>query len=164
MRRRIAFALVVTVFLLDQVLKWWLLGPFALAVRGRYELLPFFDLVLVWNRGISYGLFPQESEMGRYLLIALMLAITAFLFWQMFKGAGRLAMLAYALVAGGALGNVLDRIVHGAVVDYALIHWGDFAWYVFNLADVAIVAGVLILVYDFLLRGNDGDGKSGASA
>lgn len=135
-------------FVVDQALKWWLLIGFQLGEKGRVALLPFFDLVLVWNRGISYGLFAQDSHTGRYVLIAVMLAITAFLFYLILKGGGRLALFAYGLIAGGALGNVLDRIVHHAVVDYALLYWREFQWYVFNLADVAIVAGVLILVYD----------------
>lgn len=150
--RQLGFGLVGLIFILDQALKWFMLVPFDLGARGRVEVLPFFDLVLVWNYGISYGLFQQESDLGRFILIAMMLIITAFLLWQMARTTDRFQIVSYALIAGGALGNVLDRIVHGAVVDYALLYWRSFHWYVFNLADVAIVAGVIILVYDMLLR------------
>jgi len=144
----LAATVIVLIFALDQALKWWLLLSYDLALKGRVAVLPFFDLVLVWNRGISYGLFAQDSHVGRYILIAIMLSVTGFLLYLIWRGAARHVQLGYGLIAGGALGNVLDRLVHGAVVDYALLYWRAWQWYVFNLADVAIVAGVCLLVYD----------------
>lgn len=90
--RNLALALVGLVFVTDQAIKWWMLGPFDLASKGRHAVLPFFDLVLVWNRGISYGLFQQDGELGRYVLIALMLGVAGFLLYRIFRGGPALEM------------------------------------------------------------------------
>lgn len=126
----------------DQAHKAWMLGPFAIGQNDRVPVTSFLDLVLVWNRGISYGLFTQDGQLGRWLLIALGLAGTALFAWWMWKSERLLPALSLGLIAGGALANVIDRIVFGAVADFFLFHIGDFQWYVFNLADVWIVAGV----------------------
>ncbi|MHA1189456.1 MAG: signal peptidase II [Alphaproteobacteria bacterium] len=136
----------VTGLLADQALKMWLLGPFELASKGQVAVLPFFDLILVWNKGVSYGLFPQGGNIGRYALIVVGLG-GAILFAVWMWRAGRLLVaLSLGLIAGGALANAIDRIRFGAVVDFALLHAGSFEWYVFNLADVWIVAGVIGLL------------------
>ena len=130
----------------DQAHKAWMLGPFAIEEKGRVALTPFLDLVMVWNRGISYGLLTQEGDAGRIVLIAIGI-IGAILFgWWLWATRGLLAALSLGLIMGGALSNVIDRLVYGAVADFFLLHWGDFEWYVFNLADVWIVAGVVGLV------------------
>ena len=128
---------------IDQAHKAWMLGPFAIGEKGRVPVTPFFDLVLVWNRGISYGLFTQDGDAGRWLLIVLGLAGTALFSWWMWKSQRLLPALSLGLIAGGALANVIDRIIFGAVADFFLFHAGAFQWYVFNLADVWIVAGVI---------------------
>lgn len=130
----------------DQLSKTWLLGPFGLAERGRVPLLPFFDLVLVWNRGISYGMLDQDSEIGRWLLILLGIGGAALFAWWLHSTRSLLAAVSLGLVIGGALSNVVDRVVHGAVADFFLFHVGDFEWYVFNLADAWIVVGAVGLI------------------
>jgi signal peptidase II len=139
------------VLVIDQAHKYWMLGPFDIAGRGRVELAPFLDLVMVWNRGISYGLLQQDGTLGRYLLIAVtVLAICVLVLW-LATTAGRLTAIAFGLIIGGALSNLIDRLLHGAVADFFLLHAWGFEWYVFNIADMAIVAGVVWLLYDSVL-------------
>ena len=128
---------------IDQAHKAWMLGPYAIAEQGRVALAPMLDLVLVWNRGVSYGLFTQDGDVGRWLLVALGLAGSALFAWWL-RGTERLLpALGLGLIIGGAVSNVIDRLLYGAVADFFLLHAGGFEWYVFNLADVWIVAGVI---------------------
>ena len=128
---------------------------FDLANRGIVHLTPFLDFVLTWNTGISYGLFPQESEFGQLVLLALKIAAVVVLWIWLARAESKLTALALGLIIGGAIGNAIDRLAHGAVVDFVLFHITtpafNFVWYVFNLADVAIVAGVAGLLYESLL-------------
>ena len=146
-------------FVLDQGTKLWLLYGFKLAEKGAVPVLPFLDLVLVWNRGISYGLFQQDSDLGRWaLLLVTALASMALWIWSV-RSDRYFLSFALALVIGGALGNGLDRFLYGAVVDFVHFHIGTFSWYVFNLADVWIVAGVAGLLYDGLQSGPNSAAK-----
>jgi signal peptidase II len=116
----------------------------------RVALLPMLDHVLVWNKGISYGLFQQETPLGQWLLFAFKIVVIAgLLVWLLRVTEKRLA-IALGLIIGGALGNTVDRLLYGAVADFFHFHVGNFSWYVFNIADCAIVGGVAILVYDSL--------------
>lgn len=157
-------ALILTVAALgmaiDQGFKLWMLFGFDIAARGRVALTPFFDLVMVWNYGISYGLLQQEEGLGRWLLVGLTVVITV-LFWIWGAQATRwLQAAGFALVIAGALGNGIDRIAYGAVADFFHFHVGDFSWYVFNLADVWIVAGVAALLYDSFAGGPNDAAKT----
>jgi len=142
------------VALLDQALKLWLLFVFRLADKGAVAVAPFVDLVLTWNSGISYGWFQQEGPFGQWALLALK-AIAVLLLWiWLARAATRPTAIALGLIIGGAIGNAVDRLAYGAVADFVLLHaetstW-RFNWYVFNLADVAIVAGVGVLLYESL--------------
>jgi len=142
---------------IDQAVKLWLLFGFDLANRGIVKLLPFLDFVLTWNTGISYGLFPQENDLGRYILLALKAAAVVVLWVWLARAESRLTALSLGLIIGGALGNAIDRLAYGAVMDFVLFHIRtpsfSFAWYVFNLADAAIVAGVAGLLYESFLGG-----------
>jgi signal peptidase II len=139
----------------DQAVKLWLLFGFDLGARGPVHLGPFIDLVLVWNTGISYGLFPQVGPLGQWALLAVK-AVAVVLLWVWLSHAtSRLTALALGLIIGGAIGNAIDRLAYGAVADFVLFHittanW-TFNWYVFNLADVGIVAGVIGLLYESLV-------------
>lgn len=144
---------------LDQATKLWLVHGFDLAANGPVGLLPVVDIVLVWNRGISYGLFQQHSDLGRWLLAGLTVVVTAGLWIWSARCASRLLALALALVIGGAVGNGIDRLAYGAVVDFVHFHVGTFSWYVFNLADVWIVAGVVGLLYDSFQNGPNSAAK-----
>jgi len=134
--------------LADQLSKLYVLRGLGLRFGEALTVTPFLDLVLTFNRGISYGLFPQDGEFGRWFLVALKLAAAAlFTFW-IAHTSSRLVAAALGLLIGGALGNALDRAVYGAVVDFVSLHAFGWRWYVFNLADSAIVAGVVGLMYD----------------
>ena len=152
-------ALAALVFGLDQTHKWWMLNVYDIAASQPVAVTPFFDLVLVWNKGISYGLFPAHAQ---GFLIALSLVITAFLWIWACRSERPLGAFALAIIIGGALSNALDRAVHGGVADFFHFHWGNFSWYIFNIADVAIVAGVLLLLYESLIDSGAGDRRGNA--
>jgi signal peptidase II len=126
------------------------------------RLTPFLDLVLIWNKGISYGLFQQEGPLGQWLLLAIKIAAVALLWVWLARAGTRLTALSLGLIIGGAVGNAVDRFLHEGVADFILFHITTetihFNWYVFNLADAAIVAGVAGLLYESLL----GDGAAKA--
>jgi signal peptidase II len=143
---------------LDQAAKFWLLDAFDLANRGAVPVTPFADLVLTWNTGISYGLCPQKGPGGRWALLAFKAAAVAFLWAWLARASTRLTAAALGLIIGGALGNAIDRLHWPGVLDFVLLHldtatW-SFRWYVFNLADIAIVAGVVGLLYESVWGGS----------
>jgi signal peptidase II len=144
--------------LIDQAAKLWLLFGFGLAGRPPVAVAPFVDLLLVWNTGISYGLFPQDGPTGPWVLLAVKVAAVIFLWVWLARAASRLTAVALGLIIGGALGNAIDRLHWPGVMDFVLFHIEttgfSFRWYVFNLADVAIVAGVGGLLYESLWRGS----------
>jgi signal peptidase II len=132
----------------DQGHKLWMLFVFDIASKQPVQLAPFLDLVMAWNPGISYSLLRADTDLGRYGLLALSLSVTAGLTVWLWRAPDRLTTLALGLIIGGALGNAYDRFAYGAVADFFHFHIGSFSWYVFNLADVAIVAGVGLLLYE----------------
>jgi signal peptidase II len=142
----------IATLILDQASKLWLLYVFDIGHRGTVKVTPFFDLVLAWNIGISFGWFQNDSLLAQTILMVVKaLAVIALAVW-MARSRTVLATVALGLIIGGAIGNAIDRIAYGAVVDFALFHvqiaQNTFNWYVFNLADAAIVAGVFALLYD----------------
>lgn len=148
------------VFGIDQTHKWWMINVYDIEAKSPVALTPFFELVMVWNRGVSYGLLATHTQ---GLLIALSLVITAMLWIWACRMQHALGAAALALVIGGALANALDRAARGAVADFFHFHYGNFSWYVFNLADMAIVAGVMLLLYESLFDGGAANrrGKAG---
>jgi signal peptidase II len=144
-----------TVLVLDQASKLWLLFVFDLAHRGAVKVTPFFDLVLAWNVGISFGWFQHDGQLAQIILMLIKaVAVIVLAIWMAWSRT-LIATVALGLIIGGAIGNAIDRFAYGAVVDFALFHvqigGKTFNWYVFNLADVAIVAGVAALLYDSFL-------------
>ena len=144
----------VATLIVDQASKLWLLHVFDIGRRGMVQVTSFFDLVLAWNTGISYGWLQNMGSTGQTLLMAgKAVAIVLLAIW-MARSQTRLAVIGLGLIIGGAIGNAIDRIAYGAVVDFALFHIAvagkTYSWYVFNLADAAIVAGVAALLYDSL--------------
>src|ERR1700716_639800 len=136
---------------LDQASKLWLLFVFDIARRGAVAVTPFFDLVLAWNVGISFGWFQSESPLAQIALMGIKAVSVIVLAIWMARSRTLLATVALGLIIGGAIGNAIDRFAYGAVVDFALFHvqigGKSFSWYVFNLADTAIVAGGGAWVY-----------------
>jgi signal peptidase II len=145
----------IATLVIDQASKLWLLFVFDIAHRGTVKLTPFFDLVLAWNVGISFGWFQNDGVLAQIVLTAIKAVAVIVLAVWMARSRNWLATVALGLIIGGAVGNAIDRVAYGAVVDFALFHIeiGEktFNWYVFNLADVAIVAGVAALLYDSFL-------------
>ncbi len=151
-----AFGLVVAAItcVIDQASKSWLLLGYGLKEHVPVAVTPFIDLLLTWNTGISYGLFPQEGPVGQWALLAFKAAAVVFLWVWLARAPSRLTAFALGLIIGGAFGNAFDRLHWPGVMDFVLFHidtaaW-SFRWYVFNLADVAIVAGVVGLLYESL--------------
>jgi signal peptidase II len=146
---RIGLAWAVPTFAFDQLSKWWILNVVQLDPAYPRQITPFLDLALAWNKGVSYSLLTSNSQEP---LIALSLILSVALVLWLARAKTGLAALAFGLILGGALGNALDRVMHGAVADFVLLHWGTWNWYIFNVADVGIVAGVGLLVYDNLFN------------
>jgi signal peptidase II len=142
----------------DQAAKFWLLNVFDLGGRPPVAIGRFVELVLTWNTGISYGLFPQQGPVGQWALLAFKVAAVAFLWVWLSRAPSRLTAAALGLIIGGAVGNAIDRLHWPGVLDFLLLHLEtasfSFQWYVFNLADVAIVAGVIGLLYESLWGGS----------
>ena len=112
---------------------------FDIANNQPVRLAPVLDLVLAWNKGISYSLFTTDSRYGPVILLAVTLAATALLAWWLWRATAAFTAVALGLLIGGALGNAYDRYAYGAVVDFVYFHVGGFSWYIFNGADCAIV-------------------------
>jgi len=151
---RFGFAVAVIAGLLDQASKLYLLFVHDLAANP-IRLGPFFDFVLTRNTGISYGLFQTEGALGQWVLLGFKLVAMTVLWVWLARARDRLTALALGLIIGGAVGNAIDRLAYGWVADFVFFHISTanwrFNWYVFNLADVAIVAGVIGLLYESLL-------------
>jgi lipoprotein signal peptidase len=138
------------VFVADQAAKTALLSSSDEWARRSVPLVPFLDLVLRWNRGISFSLFVQDSLPGRIALLGLTLGAVALFAWWLSNCQAALAAAGLGAIIGGALGNAFDRILHGAVVDYLDLHLFGRHLFVFNLADAAINIGVALLMIDLV--------------
>lgn len=150
--RIVGLSIALAVFLVDQAVKWVVTCPLQLPHRMTIDVLPFFKLRWLKNPGVSMGLLPADSELGRWLLVALTTAIAAFVTFWLWREKRRDDVVALSLVLGGALGNILDRIRLGYVIDYADLHFGDIRpFLVFNVGDAAITIGVLLLLVRALL-------------
>jgi signal peptidase II len=147
---RLGLAALLATLGLDQATKLGLYFGTDLVLTQPWRLASFAEFLVVWNRGVSYGMFQQEGSLGRWVLVMVScVAAIALILW-MRRAESRLLGLALGLVAGGAIGNAIDRAAYGAVFDFVHLHWGRWSWYVFNVADAAIVAGVVGLILDSL--------------
>ena len=149
----LGFAVAAGTVAIDQAHKWWMLGPYDIANKGRIEITPFFDLVFHKNIGISYSMFGSESIAWQIALAGFATLVSLGLWgWLSRSSHGRLMTWSLALIIGGAVGNAIDRVLIGGVADFFSFHipvgGKEFYWYVFNIADIAIVAGVVGLLYD----------------
>ena len=155
--RGFGFAIALAIFVADQLTKAIVAGPLQLQVVRQIKILPIFDLTWTENYGISLGLLNASSETGRWLLVALTSAIAIGVAYWIGREKARWDKAALGMILGGALGNILDRIRHGYVVDFADLHFGDFRpFLVFNVGDAAISIGVVILIVRaFLMRGEE---------
>ena len=145
--RKLGGLLALLVLAADQLTKDWLIDLMR-ANQGGLEVTPFFNLVMVWNRGVSFGLFSSADGDRRWLLILVTAAIVLWLILWLWRARGLLLAVALGGVIGGALGNIVDRIRFGAVADFFDFHLAGWHWPAFNFADGAIVAGVFLLLID----------------
>jgi lipoprotein signal peptidase len=156
MSLRLGLPVTVGILAADQASKWWILEVARLPEVRNIPLLRLgevgLDLTMVWNRGVTFGMLAGDGPLAQGLLALLALAIAAVLLRWMARAENALTALALGAVTGGALGNVIDRARFGAVVDFVDVHAAGWHWYVFNLADAAIVCGVVALVGDALFR------------
>jgi len=153
--RRLGFVVALVVFGLDQLVKWVVTGPLGVNYVGAEKyLLPFFQFTYTQNNGISLGLLNATTEIGRWMLVALTSAIALGVAFWMGREKNRIDEVALGMVLGGALGNILDRTLHGYVVDFADLHFGNFRpFLIFNVGDAAIsIAVVILLLRAFLSR------------
>ena len=137
--------------LADQASKWWILNGFDLPHRGTVEILPVLNFTMVWNRGITFGLLRGDGGWDAVILGAVALAVVVALGIWLWRAERTMVAIALGAVCGGAIGNVIDRARFGAVVDFLHAHAFGYSWYVFNVADAAIVCGVAALVLDSLM-------------
>jgi len=140
--------------ILDQAHKAWMLYVYNIGAKGTVRVTPFLDLVLVWNQGVSYGMLQQRTELGRFLLILFAFAAAIALAVWLARINSRLTAICIGLIIGGAIGNAIDRILYGAVADFFSFHAFGYEWYIFNIADTAIVAGVVGLLYESVFGGH----------
>lgn len=141
-----------SVLALDQASKWWVLHPLDLPARGQIVVLPVLNFTMVWNRGVTFGLLNGFGAWASPALIVAALVIVAALAAWLTRAESAMVATALGAIAGGAVGNIIDRLRFGAVVDFIHAHIGRVSWYVFNLADAAIVCGVAALLLDGLGR------------
>ncbi len=146
-------AVAVLVLLLDQGSKWWVLVRLDLPGLLDVPVLPGLDFTMVWNRGVTFGLLQTGSGQGHLVLGLLALLITVLLVGWMHRTSRRLVAAPLGMIVGGALGNVLDRLRYGAVVDFIRVHALGYSWYVFNVADSCIVCGVAALLLEGFAHG-----------
>ena len=167
---RIAYGLAALVFLIDQLVKYWVINILELQARISVPVLPVLSLTWVENRGVSMGMLTADTEVGRWLLVGLTAIIATVVAVWIRRERHLPELVALGLVLGGALGNIVDRIRFGYVVDFIHLHAGPWSFYVFNVADAAITLGVIILLVRALFSrpdqsdsaGSDSPGSDGA--
>ncbi|APW73824.1 MULTISPECIES: signal peptidase II [Sphingopyxis] len=149
---RFGLLVAATAFLLDQVSKWVVIGPMSLEAKRVIGVLPIFNLTWAENCGISLSMFSDCNDTTRWTLVAVTAFVAAAVAFWMTREQAKGDVVALALILGGALGNIVDRVRHGFVVDFADLHFGDFRpFLIFNVADACITIGVLLLVARALL-------------
>ena len=144
--KRLGFGIAALVFLLDQLTKYWILAIVRLPERGSIDVLPIFRLTYVENIGVSMGMLNAYTPVARWFLVAVTAAIAAAVAVWITREKARADVIALGLILGGALGNIVDRIRFGYVVDFLHFFWGEHSFWVFNVADAAISTGVLLLL------------------
>ncbi len=151
-RERLGVLAALLVLAADQASKAWILYGLDLPVRENVPVFWWLSLTMVWNRGITFGILNGNSRVGAWVLIAVALVVVALLWSWLRRAESLLTAGALGAIAGGAVGNIVDRLRFGAVVDFIHAHAFGYSWYVFNVADAAIVCGVGVLVLDGLRR------------
>ena len=143
-------AIFASLFIIDRLVKVYLLNFLQENQLNSLRLNNFFEVVLVWNRGVSYGLFPQQSYAGQLIIIFFSLIICVWIAKFITNSEIRYRSITLILILAGASSNIIDRLIYGAVADFFHFEIATYSWYVFNIADIYIVSGLLILIYAFI--------------
>lgn len=151
---RLGLGFAALLLILDQLSKWYMLNVYDLPAKYSVEILPFLNFTMVWNEGISMGFFSDGGDTGRWILVGLTSIVVIFLLRWLSQGTTKPVAYALGAVIGGAVGNIIDRVVHGAVADFIHMHAFNSSFYVFNVADAGISLGVIILLIDGLKSEN----------
>lgn len=154
MNRQVTLGLLTAtaIFVADRLSKYVILDIVELPAHGKIPLLPFLDLTMVWNRGVSFGMLQADNMTGRLLLAGFAALVVCGLLIWLYRNTQPLVSIALGAITGGAIGNLYDRLHWGAVADFIDFHILDYHWYVFNLADAAITLGVAALIVDSFRR------------
>jgi len=136
------------IFLIDFFSKYFLTSYYDLGSKGRVYVTPFLDFILVLNPGISFGILSNGDDFQRWILSALSILVIFYLYYWSTKSPSKLTKISLFIMIGGALGNVFDRLIYGKVIDFISLHVFNYYWYVFNIADIAIVLGGFIILID----------------
>lgn len=155
---RLGLIIAAITIVLDQLSKWWIVFD-VMNPPKVIPVFPSFNLVMGWNRGVSFGMFDSDSPLNQWLLIALALVVVAVLLVWMKRAENKLMGVSLGLIVGGAIGNVIDRIHFGAVADFLDFYYGSYHWPAFNVADTGITVGAVVLVLDSLFAGSESDKK-----
>ncbi len=150
------FTISVSVFLIDFLSKYKIISIFKGGDIEKIYVNQFLDFVLVFNTGVSYGLFSGGGNLQRWILIILSIAIIIFLLNFLKSEKSIIPRISISLIVGGALGNIFDRFVYGAVIDFISLHAKGFSWYIFNIADIFIVLGVILFILSQIFKFNSG--------
>ena len=139
------FFFILFIFILDRISKLWIISIFNSENNLEIKISSFINLNLIWNKGIAFGLFSYGEKFEYNLLTGLIIMIIAIVFWMIIKTKG-LEKYSFLMILGGALGNIFDRLYYSAVPDFIDIYYKNFHWFVFNVADIFITVGVLMLI------------------
>lgn len=153
-RMTIGFYMMALIGITDQITKWWLLNRMG-DVEHTLPVTSFLNFVLVWNKGVTFGMLGHLTgkQYMPYILIGVAAIILILLGRWLYRTQSTMVALALGSIMGGAIGNVIDRVHYGAVVDFIDFYYRDYHWYAFNIADASIVTGVALLLLDGMVRG-----------
>ncbi|MDF2965378.1 MAG: peptidase [Rickettsiaceae bacterium] len=149
-----ALGIILKLAAVDQLSKWWFIGYLKSIPLRTVEVTSFFNLVYVWNYGISFGMFSNYYQYANKFFIFFNILVIIYLFYLLLNCTTVKSFIGYCLIVGGAVGNLYDRIMRGAVFDFINLHYEDYHFAVFNIADSYITIGALLLIYDYYKAGN----------
>tara|TARA_B100000524_G_C23395492_1_gene278481 strand:- start:60 stop:536 length:477 start_codon:yes stop_codon:yes gene_type:complete len=140
------FFFILTVFLLDRVSKISIINLLENSDNGHIQVTNFLSFNLIWNEGIAFGLFSFDQELYYNFLTIIIILVTTIILWMIIKTKG-LEKIAFLMIFGGSLGNIFDRLVYSSVPDFIDLHYNNFNWFIFNVADIFISIGIILLIY-----------------
>ena len=151
MSSRLSLGLLIAIlaFFIDQLSKWWMLA-FVMNPPQVISVTPFFNLVLAWNKGVSFGMFNDQGDSGAWILSSIAILITLVLIYWLIKAKTNITAIGLGAIIGGAIGNVFDRLNHGAVLDFLDFYVNNLHWPAFNAADSFITIGAITLMWETL--------------